>query len=40
MDIALSYEQYRNAKEQKGGKEPLPNYSEKELLEIFNRNKS
>ena len=40
MDVALTYEQYRNNKEQNGGKDPLPNYTDSELLEIFNRNKS
>ena len=40
MDVAMSFEKYHNDKIQSNGKEPLPNYSTEELLDIFNRNKS
>ena len=36
MDAALSFEQYHNKKSETG-KAPVPDYTDDELLEIFNK---
>ncbi len=38
MDAALSFEQYHNQRSETG-KAPVPDFSEDELLEIFNKDK-
>lgn len=39
MDAALTFENYQHKKSVNNGKEPLDNYSQDQLLEIFNKNK-
>jgi len=39
MDAALTFEQYHNKKSETG-KEPVPDYSEEELLKIHKGNKN
>jgi hypothetical protein len=40
MDVALTMERYYSKKQENKGVEPLPDYTSKDLLEIFNRNKA
>ena len=37
MDCALTFENYHNKKAANGGKEPIPDYTEEELLSILNK---
>lgn len=39
MDMALTFENYQHKKSMNNGKEPLDNYTQDQLLEIFNKNK-
>lgn len=39
MDAAMSFENYHHKKQMNNGVDPAPNYSEKELLDMLNRNK-
>lgn len=39
MDASLSFENYHHKKSMNNGKEPIPDYTTDELLEIFNKNK-
>jgi hypothetical protein len=39
MDAALTFENYHHKKAMNNGNDPLPDYTENELLEIFNKNK-
>lgn len=39
MDCALTFENYHHKKAANGGKEPIPDYTENELLEILNKSK-
>lgn len=39
MDASLSFENYHHKKSMNHGKEPIPDYTTDELLEIFNKNK-
>jgi hypothetical protein len=39
MDMALTFENYHNKKAMNGGKAPVPEYSNDELLDIFNKGK-
>jgi len=37
MDCALSFEHYHNKKAMNNGKDPLPDYTQEQLLDIFNK---
>ena len=37
MDIALTFEQYHHKKAMNNGKDPLPEYTENELLNMVNK---
>lgn len=37
MDCALTFENYHNKKAANGGKDPLPDYTENELLEMVSK---
>lgn len=39
MDIALTFEQYHHKKAMNKGQEPIDNYSNDQLLEMFNKGK-
>jgi hypothetical protein len=39
MDAALTFENYHNQKAANGGKAPLPDYTEEELMKIMKRQK-
>jgi hypothetical protein len=39
MDMALTFENYHNKKANNGGKAPISDYSNNELLDIFNKGK-
>lgn len=39
MDAAMSFEHYHNKKANNGGKAPVPDYTNEELLKIFNGEK-
>jgi hypothetical protein len=39
MDMALTFENYHNKKASNGGKATIPEYSNDELLDIFNKGK-
>lgn len=37
MDCALTFEQYHHKKAMNNGKDPIPDYTQEQLLEIFNK---
>jgi hypothetical protein len=39
MDASLTFENYHHKKQMNNGNEPIENYSEEDLLAIFNKNK-
>lgn len=39
MDASLAFENYHHNKNANGGKEPLPNYSDDELLNMISKTK-
>jgi hypothetical protein len=39
MDAALTFENFHHKKQMNNGKDPLPDYTENELLDMFNKNK-
>lgn len=39
MDAALTFEQYHNKKAQNGGKDPIPDYTESELMTMLQKAK-
>ena len=39
MDAALTFENYHNKKAANGGKAPVPDYTEEELMKIMKREK-
>lgn len=39
MDAALTFENYHNKKAMNNGRDPLPDYTDNELLDIFNKGK-
>lgn len=39
MDAALSFENFHHKKQMNNGQDPLPEYSESELLAMLNKNK-
>jgi len=39
MDAAMSFEQYHNHKAANGGKAPVPDYTEEELMAMLNKAK-
>ena len=39
MDIALTFENYHHKKSMNGGKEPIPDYTQDELMAMIKKNK-
>ena len=39
MDASLTFENYHHKKQMNGGKDPIPDYTENELLTMFNKGK-
>jgi hypothetical protein len=39
MDAALTFENFHHKKQMNGGKDPIPDYTENELLAMFNKGK-
>lgn len=39
MDCALTFEQYHHKKAMNNGKDPTPDYTQNELLELLNKSK-
>jgi hypothetical protein len=39
MDAALSFENFHHKKSMNNGNDPLPDYSQDELIAMFNKNK-
>jgi hypothetical protein len=37
MDCALTFEQYHHKKAMNNGKDPIPDYTQEQLLDIFNK---
>jgi hypothetical protein len=39
MDMALTFENYHHKKSMNNGKEPIPDYTQDELMEMLRKNK-